>query len=118
MISSVLPNAQPWLVKCAILSSATSRPLRRPNVAELPYTHLTERQALPGGTVYVIPYPNQDPLTVYGMVQASEALAAAIHLNNRVMAAQTRGKPWPTRVQKRGFFGGWKNAPVLNQAVS
>ena len=60
-----------------------------------------------------IPYPNGSPLTVNGMVQASEAISAALFLDGRVRIAQNGSGSWPTCVQKRGFFGGWKNTPVL-----
>jgi subtilisin family serine protease len=109
MIYSVLPNAQPWLVKCAILSSATSKPLRPANPWKAPFNGLTESD---GNYGQRIPYPNESPLTVNGMVQASEAISAALFLDGRVRQAQSTGS-WPTCVQKRGFFGGWKNTPVL-----
>jgi subtilisin family serine protease len=76
MVNSVLPNAQPWLVKCAILSSATSKPLRPADPTKLPFTYLT----LPANGKEKIPYPDQSPLTVNGMVQASEAISAALFL--------------------------------------
>ena len=110
MVYSVVPDAQPWLVKCAILSSATSKPLRPANVTQEPFNYLTEIIDLR----IKIPYPNESPLTVNGMVQASEAISAALHLQTRVAAAQRTGS-WPTCVQKRGFFGGWKNTPVLSR---
>jgi hypothetical protein len=110
MVNSVLPNAQPWLVKCAILSSATSKPLRPADPTKLPFTYLT----LPANGREKIPYPDQSPLTVNGMVQASEAISAALFLDGRVRIAQNGSGSWPTCVQKRGFFGGWKNTPVLN----
>ena len=113
MIYSILPNAQPWLVKCAILSSATSRPLRPANPYAEPYTDLTETYSELGISSERIPYPNGSPLTVNGMVQASEAISAALFLDGRVRIAQNGSGSWPTCVQKRGFFGGWKNTPVL-----
>jgi hypothetical protein len=109
MVYSVLPDAQPWLVKCAILSSATTRPLRTPNPFEAPFRYLTEETS----TEFRVPYPDGSPLTVNGMVQASEAIDAAIHLDARVRAAQNGTHSWPTCVQKRSFFGGWKSTPVL-----
>jgi hypothetical protein len=109
MVNSVLPNAQPWLVKCAILSSATSKPLRPADPTKLPFTYLT----LPANGKERIPYPDESPLTVNGMVQASEAISAALYLDGRVRIAQNGSGSWPTCVQKRGFFGGWKNTPVL-----
>lgn len=39
---------------------------------------------------------------------------ATIHLDGRVRAAQNGTHSWPTCVQKRSFFGGWKSTPVLN----
>lgn len=110
MIYNVLPNAEPWLVKCAILSSATSKPLQPVNPTKAPYTYLTQLDADAGKRV--VPYPKNSPLTVNGMVQASEAISAALHLDARVKSAKNTGS-WPTCVQKRGFFGGWKNTPVL-----
>ena len=109
MVYSVLPDAEPWLVKCAVLSSATSKPLRQPDPKKAPFTYLT---MFDGDKGWHIPYPKDSPLTVNGMVQASEAISAALYLDGRVRRAQSTGS-WPTCVQKRGFFGGWKNTPVL-----
>jgi hypothetical protein len=49
---------------------------------------------------------------VHAHAEASEAISAALYLDGRVRRAQSTGS-WPTCVQKRGFFGGWKNTPVL-----
>jgi subtilisin family serine protease len=114
MVYSVVPDAQPWLVKCAILSSATSKPLQRPNPNKAPFSYLTEPDPNGGQR---IPYPDGSPLTVNGMVQASEAISAALYLDARVKRKLRGGigsGSWPTCVQKRGLFGGWKNTPTLS----
>ena len=103
LVYYAVPHAQPWLVKCAILSSATSKPLRPPRLTELPFA----------GQLVDNRLPYASPLTVNGMVQASEAISAAKSLDMRVRRAQDGRGSWPTCVQKRGFFGGWKNTPVL-----
>jgi subtilisin family serine protease len=115
MVYSVVPDAQPWLVKCAILSSATSKPLRV-DPTRLPYQDLTVSDVDNFGIAReTIPYPNGNPLTVMGIVQAPEAISAALHLDARVKRKLAGGwGSWPTCVQKRGIFGGWKNTPTLS----
>ena len=73
MIYHLNPRMAPSLVKCAILSSATSAPLDQPVAGDEPYA----------------PYADgfSPPLTVNGMVVASEALSAAASLKG------SRGAP-------------------------
>ena len=83
--------------------SLRTPPLRPPRLTELPFA----------GQLVDNRLPYASPLTVNGMVQASEAISAAKSLDMRVRRAQDGRGSWPTCVQKRGFFGGWKNTPVL-----
>jgi len=114
MVYEVYPNSQPWLVKCAILSSATSQQLPAQNGAALPF------RSYAAGNDPTQFDPNQ-VFTVHGMVTASEALSAAGALTSKVAAAQAGTGAWPTCVQKRrkSFFqaafgrpGSWRDTPI------
>lgn len=111
------PEAQPWMVKCAILSAATSRPIRPPV--------LGQRAALPFTGYVAGDGPGQvrgkRVLTVNGVPLAAEALSAYSALVSRVTRAREAERygraRYPTCVQKRryylGVFGGaWRDTPV------
>jgi hypothetical protein len=113
MVYEVYPQSKPWLVKCAILSSATSQPLARQDGAKMPF------QGYPAGTGIGQSDATQ-VFTVHGMVNAAEAISAAGALTTKVAAAEA-GSAWPTCVQKRRktFFqaitgrpGAWRDVPI------
>lgn len=100
LINARYPGIDASLVKCAILSSATSAPLSTGlwTSREHPFTGYT----LPAGSDWA----KKKVLTVPGMVVATEALSAAAHLKNRTSGffngrAVGRGEG-PTCVQERG----------------
>ena len=114
MVYEVYPNSQPWLVKCAILSSSTSQPLPAQNGAELPFRSYAAGNA-------PTQFDANQVFTVHGMVTASEALSAAGALTSKVADAQAGTGSWPTCVQKRrkSFFqtvlgrpGSWRDTPI------
>ena len=110
---------KPWLVKCALLSSATTQPLAPPSedVNVLSVTRfnprgselarLPENDPRAGYTVGA--NPNQmgrsgEMFTVNGIVNAQLAIKAGQSIARKI----GRGER-PTCVQQRTFFGGWKN---------
>lgn len=113
MVYEVYPQSKPWLVKCAILSSATSQPLARQDGKQLPF------RGYDTGT-RVNQFDATQVFTVHGMVNAAEAISAAGALTTKVAAAEAGGA-WPTCVQKRrktffqaitGSPGAWRDTPI------
>ena len=100
MINALHPGLDPSLVKCAILTSATTAPLK--GVFPWPEGDMP----FAGYRMSGADWQETDVLTVPGMVVATEALSAAAHLKNKTSGIRNgrrvnEGKG-PTCVQKRG----------------
>lgn len=122
MIYQVYPGIEPSVAKCAILSSATSKPLP-------PASPTDQTSALPQNAPVSKPFapyaaargnsPGELPqdgqaFTVQGMPQADEALSAAGALIERIEnSKKLYGPSKPKCVQKRaGKKGPWQDAPL------
>jgi subtilisin family serine protease len=102
-------EARPWLVKCALLSAATTRAIRPPDLGATPFSGYAD-------------VPARKAFTVHGVPLAAEAISAAGVLIRRIAAARNNAGAgarvqYPTCVQKRryylGVFGGaWRDTPV------
>ena len=122
MIYQAYPAIEPSVAKCAILSSATSKPLP-------PASPDDRAVSLPGDPAVGWPFeayagargnaPGQLPqdgqaFTVQGMPQADEALSAAGSLMDRVARAKARPGAYemPRCVQKRDKKKVWRDTPL------
>jgi hypothetical protein len=124
MIYQAYPAIEPSVAKCAILSSATSKPLP-------PASPVDTAVSLPNDPPVSDPFaayagargnaPAQLPadgqaFTVQGMPQADEALSAAGSLMDRVARAKARPGAFemPKCVQKRDKKKVWRDTPLWN----